>query len=122
MVAGAKPLAIIERTGNERAGFAQPYVAATELRRACVWSSVVSRPQLRLADDAGRLGAEGHELHRLVLGDKAVETLVRSGKAGGKLIDRQACDRAGCRSRLRSPVTKCGCTLTALRKCGPGSI
>src|SRR6516165_4599354 len=32
-VAGGKPLAVVERTGNERAGLAQPYLAAANLRR-----------------------------------------------------------------------------------------
>ena len=73
-IAGTKPLAVVERTGNEGTGLAQPYVAPTERCRACVGAAVGGLPDIRLAHDAGRFRAEGYELHRLVLGDKSVVT------------------------------------------------
>ena len=59
-----------------------------------VGAIVGGRAKLRLADDPDRLGAEGYELQRLVLGDKAVEPPMRGGKAGGEPVDRRLRHRA----------------------------
>ena len=49
--------------------------------------------QRRLADEAGRLEAEGDKLHRLVVGEEAVHALMRVGKALRQEIKRLLRDR-----------------------------